>query len=450
MSKSYPKLKFLLILIVVALLCVGWAKHISLVKYSSTIFQSLSHHSNYPAVGNSVILKGSYHEVSIPPNQSAQYLSADYRLWIPDKVKAIRGVIVRQHGCGDDAAATGLEHANDLQWQTLAAKHQFALLGTKILSGDRPCESWALINYGSGNAFLQALRGLAEKSRHLEIIDAPWVLWGHSGGSDWAAQMLQEYSTRTIAMVGMRCGGFTFFGSNPNLVGIPILFALGEKEPTADECLKLPQQVFSRYRQMNAVWAFAVEAKTGHESGETRFLSIPYLDAVIAERLDSKDGKLVPIEAKQGWLGHPITHEIYPTKNYAGKPLEAVWLPNEEVARKWQEYVSTGKILPTRKPAAPTNVQVLKNTEKQTVINWDFTPDLENGLPSFRIYRDNSLVATIKGQDHNFGDAPDPVNVSLEYVDKNAQNRASYTVAAFNEIGESASESTPLKEKGSL
>jgi pimeloyl-ACP methyl ester carboxylesterase len=398
--------------------------------------------------GSSSLLRGSYYEVSIPPTKEAKYKSAKYRLWVPDGVKTLRGLIVKQHGCGDAAAASGLEHANDLQWQTLALKHQFALLGTEILNGDRPCEYWALINYGSGEAFLKALDAFAKKSQHAELTEVPWALWGHSGGADWVAQMLQQYPERTIAVVAVRGGGFPLLGTNPTLAGIPVLFASGEKDPYASETLELPKQVFLRYRKINAVWAFAIEANTAHESGDTRFLAIPYLDAAIGDRLASDSNQLNLVKADRGWLGNTGTHMIAPINLYEGNPLEAVWLPNEETARKWQKYVKTGKIPATRKPAAPTNLSVTRIGTTEALLTWKYIPDLENGLPSFRIYRNSSLIQTLKGQEHNFGDAAEPPNVVLEFRDKNATLNSIYTVTAFNDLGEMVAHSNqPIEQK---
>lgn len=387
---------------------------------------------------------GRYYEVSIPPTKVDNYLSADYRLWIPDRVRTVRGLIIKQHGCGDPAAGSGLEHANDLQWQALALKHNFALLGTKLPSGNKPCEYWALINYGSGAAFLKALRALAQKSKHPELEGVPWVLWGHSGGADWVAQMLQQYPERTIAMVGVRGGGFLLLGSNPTLVGIPVLFASGKNDPYASETLDLPKRVFLRYRKMSAPWTFAVEANAAHESGDTRLLAIPYLDAVITARVATQSTPPNPIDGRTGWVGDINTHEVAPVNQYKGNILETVWLPNQETALKWQEYVSTGKIEPTSKPAAPTDVHVTRIGETDAILRWKFTPDLENGLPSFRIYRNNSLIGTIQGQEHDFGDAAVPPNVALEIRDENVTPNSSYKVAAFNTFGESISPATSL------
>ena len=441
MIKYYPKLSFIFIFILIALLCVVLSKgKWILAKYESWLYQPL------PTVSaGGFQLPGSYFEVSISSEKSDHYtqLQANFRLWIPESSEKIRGLIVKQHGCGDGAADTGLDHANDLQWQALAAKHRFALLGTKQTSINKICEDWALMNNGSKNLFLKALHAFAEKSKRLELEDVPWVLWGHSGGADWAAQMFQEYPNRTIALVGVRSGGFEFFGTNPSLVGVPVLFALGEKDPYA-ETIKLSQQAFSRYRNIDAPWTIVIEPNAAHETANSRFLIIPYLDAVITSRLTKSGNQLQQIKVADGWLGNPVSHAIAPIDRYSDNPLNAVWLPNEEIAHKWQEYVTQGRVTPSRKPNAPIEVRAKKGMKNEVVLTWNYPPDLENGLPSFRIYRNNILVQTIKGQIGNFGDAAYPPNVVLEFRDKNATLNSKYTIAAFNILGENVSQSTQL------
>ncbi|NJL53420.1 MAG: hypothetical protein HC930_16890 [Hydrococcus sp. SU_1_0] len=132
-------------------------------KWSLTIPESLPEQSEVSITKSQQILRGTYYQVSIPPTKQDYYLSADYRIWIPDGIEKIRGLIVKQHGCGDPASATGLNHANDIQWQALALKHQFALIGTKLPTGDSFCEIWAQINNGSGKAFFKALAFCSKK-----------------------------------------------------------------------------------------------------------------------------------------------------------------------------------------------------------------------------------------------------------------------------------------------
>ncbi|MEM7591062.1 MAG: hypothetical protein AAF383_06000 [Cyanobacteria bacterium P01_A01_bin.83] len=401
------------------------------------------------AIGSNLVsLPGNYYSVMIPSSPKNRYLSAEYRVWIPARIERVRGLLVKQHGCGKKAAAYGLDHARDLQWQALATKHQFALMGTQLTVGDGRCEDWALINYGSRDMFLQAINTVARQSQKNEINTVPWILWGHSGGADWAAQMLQEYPHRTIAMVGLRGGGFPFLGVNQQLAQIPVMFGSGENDTVNPyETNELPQTIFSRYRKLNGLWSLAIEANAGHETANSRWLVIPYLDAVIDMRLAQDSNKLLLIDPTHGWLGNIITHEIASVERYQGAPLEAVWLPNEEVARKWQEYVTMGKVSPTRKPKAPTEVRIREMGAKEVMITWNYTPDLENGLPSFRIYRNNSLVQTLEKQSHGVGDNPSPDQIALEFRDyptgtlrdRQAQAKSVYQVAAFNELGESIS-----------
>jgi hypothetical protein len=444
-NKFKDRLSLLLIPVTIVIIYLGWK------KWSLTIPQPLPQQSDVSVIQDNRILDGTYYQISIPPTKYDAFLSAEYRLWLPADVKKIRGLVVKQHGCGDPAATTGLNHADDLQWQTLALKHQFALIGTKLPTGDKSCDSWAMINNGSGKAFFQALNLFAQKSKHPELEQVPWLLWGHSGGGDWVVQMLQQYSERTIAAFAARGGGFTLLGTNPTLAGTPILFALGEKDMILPyETQTLPKEVFARYRKINSAWAIASEANTTHETSDTRLLAIPYFDAIATARMTKDSNKLRPVDLSPGWLGNTITHEIAPVNRYKDKSLEAAWLPNEDTARKWQQYVKTGKISPTRKPNQPTNVNVQNINSKEVLITWNFIPDLENGLPSFRIYRNNSLIKTLQGQGHDFGDAASPPNLVLEFLDNKATPNSVYKIAAFNQLGESISQPKQLLKQKSM
>ncbi len=442
-QQSY-KFSFFLIPFALILLYLGWKKWLVTVPKPLPEQTALAIKSSLNG--------GSYYEISTSAAKKESYLSADYRIWIPDGVKKIRGLIVKQHGCGDDAAATGLNHANDLQWQALALKHQFALMGTRLPTDYPTCTDKAIANRAAEGSFLKAISILAQKSDRQELNTVPWVMWGHSGGADWGTQMLRHYPERTIAVINVRCGGISLTSGNSEILNldsnsqstspllkVPVFWFIGDKDPFEKECKKLPQKIFYKFRKANALWALAVQPNAAHETGDSRLLAIPYVDKIISARVTKDSNQLLPIDKTQEWFGDPTTHEIAPINKFEGNPLKAAWLPNEETARKWQEYVTTGKISPTSKPNVPTNVTVTSISATEKVIKWNFTPDLENGLPSFRIYRHNSLIQTLEGQKHNFGDAPEPANVTLEFRDPKAAPDSTYTVAAFNQLGESVS-----------
>ena len=396
---------------------------------------------------SSSLIQGIYYETSVLPEKSDWYSSADYRLWIPSEVKVIHGLIVMQHGCGEPAASTGLNHANDLQWQALAVKHKFAILASKISVGEHPCEFWAFPNAGSETAFLKSLQALGQKSNHPELETVPWVLRGHSGGSDWASFMLQKYPTQIIAAVLMRGGGYPLIGNNSHkILDIPVLFVSGKNDPYDYDCITVPRQVFLHYRQRGALWAFALAPNTAHEAGGTRTLAIPYIDAIIAARINLDQGLplTTKVKATEAWLGNISNQAVYPEQDYKEDISNTVWLPNEEIARKWQEYVAKGEILPVQRPKIPIEIHALQKDHQGILITWDYLLDLEIGLPSFRIYRNGFLIATLKGQEHNFGDAPEPESLELQFRDKGGDSDSSYSVAAFNTLGESMSSKTKV------
>ncbi len=432
------KLSLLLVPFAPILLLLGWQ------RWVATTPQSLPTTSGN---GTTPLTLGQYYETAIAPIGKAQ-APARYRLWLPDGVPTLRGVIVKQHGCGDPAAATGLDHAHDLQWQALAAQHQLGLMGVQLPTGYPLCTDAAIADRETERAFLQALPALARESHHPELAKVPWVLWGHSGGADWGMQMLRHYPERVIAVVNLRCGGILntagqseLFNlspeANPKLLAVPVLWLVGRRDPYAQECVELPQQVFAKYRSANAVWTLAIEPTAQHEAGNSRDLAIPYLDAILVLRLPRSGTQLRPLDPTQGWLGDLKTQAIAAMHLHQSNLPQFVWLPSATVATQWREYVQTGTVAPTRPPAPPMRVQAVRTGATQVVVTWHFMPDRETGLPKFQIYRNHTLIKTFNGQEHNFGDAPIPPAVVLEFQDEAASAHATYAVAAVNQIGTS-------------
>ena len=59
------------------------------------------------------------------------------------------------------------------------------------------------------------------------------------------------------------------------------------------------------------------------------------------------------INMEKSWLGDPGSFEITEREGFEGDPLARVWLPDENFARNWQEYVKTGWVTDTTPPEAP-------------------------------------------------------------------------------------------------
>jgi poly(3-hydroxybutyrate) depolymerase len=149
-----------------------------------------------------------YHRVRYEASQQKAELvyAVNYTIWIPKGAKALRGVIVHQHGCGEGSCKSGLTGAYDLHWQALAKKHGCALLSPSYEQPEKAdCQMWCDPRNGSDAAFQKCLVDLGAKSGHPELPKVPWALWGHSGGGHWAGGMVMLHPDR-VAAAWLRSG----------------------------------------------------------------------------------------------------------------------------------------------------------------------------------------------------------------------------------------------------
>src|SRR5947199_4604425 len=119
--------------------------------------------------------------------------------------------------------------------------------------------------------------------------------------------------------------------------------------------------MFKAYRDKGAPAGFAPDPRTAHECGDSRYLAIPFFDACLAQRLPAsgaRDQKLRPVDPKGAWLAELHSDRAEPAASFKGQPREAVWLPNERVAKAWAEYVTVGSVSDTTPPPAPLTVKV--------------------------------------------------------------------------------------------
>ncbi len=132
-------------------------------------------------------------------------------------------------------------------------------------------------------------------------------------------------------------------------------------------------------------------------SDNSRYLGIPFLDACLATRLPDKgsnDQPLEPMDTNKAAL--LLGGEAKPMAGFNGNPDEAVWLPNEAVAKAWMEYVKPGATGGTTPPSAPFGVRVSSPMGDQgTEIVWSAEADFESGIGSFMAMRDGQELAKV-------------------------------------------------------
>lgn len=419
---------------------------------------------------------GRYLEVTYPASDKPGelQLGVTYTLWLPEGVKAYRGIIVHQHGCGVGACKGGATAAYDLHWQALARKWDCALLGPSYHQEEKQnCRLWCDPRNGSNQTFLRALKDFAGKAQHPELEQVPWCLWGHSGGGFWASLMQTIHPERIVAIWFRSGTAFAVWekGEIPkpaipaSAYQVPMMANPGAKE-NGDKRFSGAWTgtlaMFKAYRTQGAPIGFAPDPRTAHECGDSRYLAIPFFDACLTLRLpdrDSKNQKLKLVDPKQAWLAELLSDRPESAASFKGKVEEAVWLPNAAVASAWAEYVKTGGISDLTPPPAPFNVKVAAKADQGIEITWEAEADFESGLQAFVIQRDGKDLAQVPEkpvgrfgkplfQAMSYHDTPEKPLPEMRFLDRAARpgDKHEYRIIAINSAGRK-SEPSPVRPR---
>jgi len=394
-------------------------------------------------------------------NEGELKISANYTLWLPPGAKTLRGVIVHQHGCGPGDDRDARAAAGDLQWQALARKHECALLIPSYEQSDSKCHCrwWHYPQKGSGEKFIEALAELAKQSHHPELATVPWALWGHSGGANWAGNMLLHYPQRIVA-VWLR-SGVPIYSAEPYLgepipqaaLAVPVMCNLGTKEGvtvTTNWVAHMWPNVrafFKNFRGQGGLIGVAVDPNSEHDCGNSRYLAIPWFDVCLTARLPNEAGsaELKPMPTNEAWLAPLPGNRAQPAAEFKGDAKTAVWLPNERIAKAWSEYVKDDNVSDPTPPPPPTAVRVSPAGE----LTWEAEADLESGIAEFIIERDGKELTRVPKQHSGYfvgrptfqqigyGDEPTPPLPDTRYTDKTAHwwGKYTYAVRTVNTVG---------------
>jgi hypothetical protein len=162
----------------------------------------------------------------------------------------------------------------------------------------------------------------------------------------------------------------------------------------------------------------------------------------------SQDQTLKPVDLSKAWLAPLLGDEAKAAAEYKGDPKEAVWLPNEAVARAWMEYVKTGAVGDTTPPPAPFDVKASSKDDGGIEIVWSEEADFESGIRNFIVLRDEQELASVPEkpigkfgrplfQSMTYHDTPDQPMPEMRYLDATAKagEKHSYSAVTVNSVG---------------
>ena len=284
-------------------------------------------------------------EFAAAVNLTEKNIKAEGTIFVPHKVPRVLAVIVTV------GRAPLVDRAAEpfYVWRTLSETSKCALLYLRLgtirpepAAGDVFVRNAAA---GGADALLGVLQRLGEQSAHPELKDAPLLLWGGSAGAGFGTTFAELYPERTVAFIRYHAH---LRGWTPNmkvLKDIPGLLIAGGQDETAGT--EDAERLWKNGRSAGAPWTFAVEPGATHRDDDTlvssQQLIIPWIAAVLRQRLGPGSMRLRPVTENSGWLGNNHNTEVAPYATFPDPKREASWLPDEVTARGWRTVLRAAK-----------------------------------------------------------------------------------------------------------
>ena len=281
-------------------------------------------------------------ELTAAVNLFQKGVKVEGTLLLPPQVGRVRAVIVvLKYGLG-------YQLEGDPQWRAVSASLNAGLFYARVSNIHRNPQFDVVRNAAIGGAdgLLLLLQRFAQESGHPELTDAPLLLWGHSAAGSFVATFAALHPQRTIAFVRYHTSGAGMLGANLGaLTPIPALLL----NPEHDESNPRVQAVWKSRRAVGAPWTWALEPNAVHggdnsdDLKKANDLVIPWIAAVVRQRVSPNGERLRAIAEGSGWLGNNQTREVAPNGALQGLNAEASWLPDEASARAWRVMLGVAK-----------------------------------------------------------------------------------------------------------
>ena len=264
-----------------------------------------------------------------------------FALHVPKNVNKVQGVLVAlggpntqgfaiggiRFGPPDPAVEASLQTLGDM-FRELAVQRGLAILGTSYAG------PMALPDGPASDAII--LDGIAEAAAitgRADLVDAPILMYGMSGGAPEAAGFTRRNPERVSALALKVPGPFAPMSGAA--LDIPGLMVLAELDAFVDNTVLTA--TFEAQRAAGGAWANALEPGVVHHSlsPAQRDFTVAWMKAILPFQRTQGAGR----PAHAGWLGDPATGEIAPSATYAGDRDVASWFPTRPLAEQWAAFV---------------------------------------------------------------------------------------------------------------
>jgi dienelactone hydrolase len=273
-------------------------------------------------------------------SQATNIQFGDFGLHVPANVNHVRGILVAFGGPDTRGFATGtpfgappaVEAALQelgAMFRDLAAERGLAILG----SGRRGPTAYPN-EPASDQLLLDGIAQAATLTGRPDLLDAPILLYGMSGGGPQATGFTQRNPERVAALflkVPESAGPLT-----GHALHVPAYMVLAELDAFVDNTML--SATFEAHRAAGAPWAMALEPGVPHHSlsPAQRELTVDWMRAILPL---GTAGPFRQSSPRVGWLGDPATGQIAPARTFAADRNTASWFPTRPLAAQWAAFI---------------------------------------------------------------------------------------------------------------
>lgn len=262
-----------------------------------------------------------------PPRCPNVWQHGGFSVYIPEGLTRVRGVYVTLPGnkhrtLVDEARLGGYSPMVAIAGQRAFVKDVgFALMGADGPGGDAA-------------PVLEALKALAEATKHPELATVPLIADGYSMGAVRTLDLLNRCPERVVAFTSMNFMKADYLPSDAARK-VPALLYTGPKDGYG----RGYPAAFAANRAKGALWALIVQPEVGHTVGDCPMLLYPFYKDIIRARLvEDANGRvsLRDMDPEAGWLGDAKAFAIAPAKQFKADRASASWLSSPYVASLWR------------------------------------------------------------------------------------------------------------------
>jgi len=225
-----------------------------------------------------------------------------------------------------DVQWKGLENPLQLIYniRLLPKNWGLALIGPDMYPHENDCFEWNRPENGSDASLLKGIDSLSILSGHPELNEAPWLLWGHSGGGHWALSMLSRHSQKVIALVVYSAAFDPKLNYPASVAKVPVLLRHAGKDDINEpwvKCWKTAVNQFSTLRKMKGLASIVHNKNQTHNFSHIRRLTIPFFESVLQQRLPAEGSNMLrDMDYSQSWFADTTGIKIHKASTFTGDP----------------------------------------------------------------------------------------------------------------------------------